>query len=62
MRHSGDRVDPARSLRASSGSAADRSLETSVKNVYDPAEIEARWQAYWQEHETFRTPNPGDPD
>ena len=23
--------------------------------------IESRWQAYWAEHKTFRTPNPGDP-
>ena len=22
---------------------------------YDPAEVEPRWQAYWQEHDTFRT-------
>jgi len=24
-------------------------------------EIETRWQAYWDEHETFRQPNPGEP-
>jgi len=23
--------------------------------------IEPKWQAYWAEHKTFRTPNPGDP-
>ena len=23
--------------------------------------IEPKWQAYWAEHATFRTPNPGDP-
>ena len=28
---------------------------------YDPTAIEAKWQAYWAEHKTFRTPNPGDP-
>lgn len=29
---------------------------------YDPRSIERRWQAWWLEHETFRTPNPGDAD
>lgn len=24
---------------------------------YDPSEIEPRWQAYWEEHQTFRTPD-----
>ena len=33
-----------------------------MKNAYAPKEIEAKWQAYWEEHRTFRTPNPGDPD
>ncbi len=28
---------------------------------YDPRAIEARWQQYWEEHQTFRTLNPGDP-
>ena len=28
---------------------------------YDFAEIEKKWQQYWQEHETFRQPNPGQP-
>ena len=23
--------------------------------------IEPKWQAYWAEHASFRTPNPGDP-
>jgi len=32
-----------------------------LKNAYAPQEIEAKWQAYWEEHQTFRTPNPGDP-
>ncbi len=27
---------------------------------YDPKEIEPRWQAYWEEHQTFRALNPGD--
>ena len=22
--------------------------------------IESHWQAYWAEHKTFKTPNPGD--
>lgn len=29
---------------------------------YQPAEIEPRWQAYWDQHKTFRTAEPGDPD
>jgi leucyl-tRNA synthetase len=33
-----------------------------VNNTYDPAAIEARWQAHWKENRTFRTPNPGDAD
>ena len=28
---------------------------------YQPADIEPRWQSYWDEHQTFRTPDPGDP-
>ncbi len=28
---------------------------------YSPAAIESKWQAYWAEHKTFKTPNPGDP-
>ena len=31
-----------------------------MKNAYDPSSIEPRWQAYWEEHNTFRTLNPGD--
>ena len=28
---------------------------------YNPAEIEARWQAFWEENQTFRTPeDPGE--
>ncbi len=27
---------------------------------YDPAAIEPKWQAYWEEHKTYRQPNPGD--
>jgi leucyl-tRNA synthetase len=29
--------------------------------LYDFAAIEAKWQTYWSDNETFRTPNPGDP-
>jgi len=36
--------------------------ETSVSQTYDPREIEQRWQSKWDEDQTFRTPNPGDPD
>jgi len=28
---------------------------------YHPAEIEPRWQQYWDTNKTFRTPDPGDP-
>jgi len=28
---------------------------------YRPAEIEARWQEFWEQNKTFRTPNPGEP-
>ncbi|HVK19644.1 MAG TPA: class I tRNA ligase family protein, partial [Fimbriiglobus sp.] len=28
---------------------------------YHPAEIERKWQAFWDENKTFRTPDPGDP-
>ncbi|HPF41076.1 MAG TPA: leucine--tRNA ligase [Phycisphaerae bacterium] len=28
---------------------------------YTPSNIEPRWQAYWEENQTFRTPNPGEP-
>jgi len=31
-----------------------------LKNVYDPAAIEAEWQAHWEEHRTFHAPNPGE--
>lgn len=27
---------------------------------FSPADIEARWQRFWAENKTFRTPNPGD--
>jgi leucyl-tRNA synthetase len=29
--------------------------------AYDPAAIEARWQAFWERERTFATPNPGQP-
>ncbi len=28
---------------------------------YNPADVEPRWQAYWDANATFRTPDPGDP-
>lgn len=28
---------------------------------YNPAAIREKWQAYWDQHKTFRTANPGDP-
>ncbi len=31
-----------------------------MSNVYEPREIELRWQAHWEAEQTFRTPNPGD--
>jgi leucyl-tRNA synthetase len=30
-------------------------------HAYDPQAIEARWQAHWAEHKTFRSLGPGDP-
>jgi leucyl-tRNA synthetase len=32
-----------------------------LKNVYDPAAIEPRWQRAWDERALFRARNPGDP-
>jgi leucyl-tRNA synthetase len=32
-----------------------------LKNVYDPAQIETRWQAHWEAQKTFQSSNPGDP-
>ena len=29
--------------------------------AYDPQAIEPRWQKYWDEHKTFKAPNPGQP-
>ena len=29
---------------------------------YEPAKIEPKWQKYWEEHNTYRTPGPGDAD
>lgn len=31
-----------------------------MNNRYAPNEIEPKWQAYWEENETFCAPNPGD--
>ncbi|QDV92300.1 Leucine--tRNA ligase [Phycisphaerae bacterium RAS2] len=28
---------------------------------YDPAALQSKWQRFWDEHKTFRTPNPGQP-
>ncbi len=28
---------------------------------YDPATVEPKWQRFWDENKTFRTPDPGDP-
>jgi leucyl-tRNA synthetase len=32
-----------------------------LKNIYDPSEIEPRWQAHWRERGSFAAPNPGQP-
>ncbi len=34
---------------------------SSGASTYDTGAIEAKWQRYWEEHATFRTPNPGEP-
>jgi len=31
------------------------------KATYDFAALERKWQAYWEEHKTFKTANPGEP-
>ena len=28
---------------------------------YNPADVERRWQQFWEANKTFRTPDPGDP-
>lgn len=33
-----------------------------MSSRYKPGEIEPKWQQYWEENKTFRTPGPGDPD
>ncbi|NOX57316.1 MAG: leucine--tRNA ligase [Planctomycetes bacterium] len=33
-----------------------------VRDVYDFKTIEPKWQAYWEENETYRQANPGDDD
>ncbi len=35
---------------------------TEPRHGYDFKTIESKWQAYWAEHQTFKTPNPGDAD
>ncbi|MFT6363662.1 MAG: leucyl-tRNA synthetase, partial [Planctomycetota bacterium] len=32
-----------------------------AQTIYDPSAIEVRWQSYWQDNQTFRAKNPGDP-
>ncbi|MEO0480115.1 MAG: leucine--tRNA ligase [Planctomycetota bacterium] len=32
------------------------------KQTYRPETIEPKWQAFWEQHDIFRTPNPGDAD
>jgi len=32
-----------------------------MRGEYSPKQIESKWQAYWEEHHTFQTPNPGEP-
>jgi len=32
-----------------------------VKNLYDPSELEPRWQRSWEERALFRAKNPGEP-
>ncbi|MBI1825410.1 MAG: leucine--tRNA ligase [Planctomycetes bacterium] len=38
----------------------DRSEETVKPGRYDFTAIEAKWQGYWDEHQTFLAPNPGE--
>ena len=33
-----------------------------MSSRYQPSDIEPKWQKYWEENKTFRTPGPGDPD
>ncbi len=39
----------------------DRRGPDNAPGRYDHRAIEACWQEYWEKHQTFRTPNPGDP-
>lgn len=36
--------------------SATASTETAAPTTYPFAEVESKWQAYWDEHDTFRTP------
>ena len=36
------------------------SAATAMKNAYEPAEIEPRWQRHWEERELHRARNPGE--
>ncbi len=31
-----------------------------LKSIYNPKEIEPRWQKYWQDHQTYKTPEKGE--
>ena len=33
-----------------------------MSSRYQPASIEPKWQSYWEQNKSFRTPGPGDPD
>ena len=35
--------------------------EHTKHGLYDFKSIELKWQTYWEENRTFKTPNPGDP-
>jgi hypothetical protein len=39
-----------------SAAAADNSSSPQASSAYPFAEIEAKWQSYWEEQQTFRTP------
>jgi len=43
-------------IRQESRPAVGHRGEPTAKHVYDPAAIEPRWQAVWEERHTFRTP------
>ncbi|MFN7021439.1 MAG: leucine--tRNA ligase [Phycisphaerales bacterium] len=56
--------EPTTSCHAQSPSSRSRPPEDSPPFRYNAGlanEIEIRWQAYWDAHQTFRAPNPGEP-